>query len=93
MLLGNLLVLVYIKDSVVVTRLMVLLAVPDVKPLAISRSWMNWVVVLLCPIWNPLCTNRAVLRQVCLRVHWKYRGGRGGPVVHCLIHDHWYTAD
>lgn len=30
-----------------------------------SSSWMNWIVILLCPIWNLLCRNRAVLQEVC----------------------------
>lgn len=63
MLLANSLGLLYSNGSVGVTRLIVPLAVPNLKPLAISRPWMNWVVLFLpWPGWNSLCSNGTVLQ-------------------------------
>lgn len=57
MFLANLLGLFYIKNSVMVTELMVLLAVPDVKVLDGLGSHSP------VPHLDPLCRNRAVLQQ------------------------------
>lgn len=75
MLLANLPGSFCIKDSVLVTRLMLLLAVPDVKLLDELDSH-SPVSHLESPVQKQSCPARGLPR-----VHWKYRGERSGPAV------------